>query len=503
MIDLINIIHLDDEPFELERLSQALKGDWQNVKFNVTSVHSVEKFQEKLAGEIKPDLVILDIHIDQALRGGVSLVDWTKKQHPQVVVLMCSALDDVSTISECLLIGADDFLSKNSDKKELPFRIHQSFQLAKLKRGMFGTSPTTPHAKKPDFVGNTFEKIAHRVPNILQSAISAVHVQGESGTGKEMVADLFSFYLGEKGPFLRVNCGAITPTLLESELFGHVKGAFTGAINDKKGLIETASGGWIFLDEVSSLSSSAQVALLRVLENQELIRVGSSKPIPIHVRILSATNDPLPELVEKGRFRKDLWQRLCEAEIQLVPLRERKEEIIALVKHFCKIMPGGPYQITEPALEVLINFQWKAGNIRELRNCLRAMTELHVNKLLTPLSIPERIWKQMEESGNDVESTTVDHVDRVALCGTEARLLEDITISVDPTKPIDFDELADKLLLELTRKISSRNGRLSLRQLAKMINISRSTLSTRFRGLVEKKIIPFEELTHLIGLVQK
>jgi DNA-binding NtrC family response regulator len=500
----LRVLHLDDEPFELERMKNALDQNSLDFSFVVEPIHSVETYRARIGQKPSPDIVILDIHIDASLRGGVSLVQETRRILPEVVVLMCSAMDDVGTIAECLNLGADDFLSKRSDRRELSLRVHNSYKLAKLKRGL-GPELSENHGR-PAFVGATLDRIARRIPNVIQSAISAVHVQGESGTGKEMVADLFACHHGEGLPFVKVNCGAITPTLLESELFGHVKGAFTGALADKKGLIESASGGWIFLDEVASLSSSAQVALLRVLENQELLRVGSTTPRPIQVRILSASNEPLPELVKANRFRKDLWQRLCETEINLCPLRERPDEIEPLVHHFCETMPGGPYQISEPALEVLSNLTWKSGNIRELRNCLRAMTELHVNKLLTPLAIPERIWKQMDEPADEeipVVDTSLREIKERALSPMARMSGDNLVIKIDGTQPISFDILTDLLLLELTKKLTERKGKLSLRQLAKSIGISRSTLSGRLKGLVHKNLIELSELVNLVGLTQK
>jgi DNA-binding NtrC family response regulator len=505
----LRVIHLDDNPFELERFASVLHQPLGGQPFVVESLDTLEKYRDRIQARPTPDIVILDIHIEGALRGGVSLVEETRAALPNVVILMCSAMDDVATIAECLNLGADDFLSKRSDTRELSLRVQNSYKLAKLKRGIGPTETQREDRGKsrPQFVGATFERISRRLPQIIGSAISAVHVHGESGTGKEMVADLFAYSVGDTGPFVKVNCGAIAPTLLESELFGHVKGAFTGAVADKKGLIEAASGGWIFLDEVASLSSSAQVALLRVLENQELLRVGATAPRSIQVRIISATNEPLPQLVKEGRFRKDLWQRLCETEIDLAPLRERPEEIEALVHHFCKTMPGGPYQISEPALEVLSSLPWQGGNIRELRNCLRAMTELHVNKLLTPLAIPERIWRQLEEESGEAPTITEDSSARIAAIEstrpTPIIRGQEIVLSFTDDETLSFDVLSDRLLLELTRKLTEKKGKLSLRQLAKAIGISRSTLSGRLKGLVHKNLIGLDELVSLVGLSQK
>ena len=520
----LTVLHLDDDPFELERVQRALEGHAIDCVFKVYSVKSVADFESQL-GLVKPDVVILDVHVEDEQVTGISLATATRREAPGAVILMCSTVDDLPTIADCLTAGADDFISKNSDRGELSLRVYNSYRLAKLQQGGAtpgdSTAPTTSRsAPKP--VGQTMARIARRVPLIIDSAITAVFIAGESGTGKERVADLFGTTLPAGTPFIKINCGAITPTLLESELFGHVKGAFTGATTDKRGLFESASGGWLFLDEVATLRPSAQVALLRVLENQEVLRVGSTKPVPINVRILSATNEPMERLVRSGRFRADLWQRLREAEVELTPLRERPDEIAALVQHFCAIMPGGPYQISGPALEVLTHVSWKAGNIRELRNCLRAMTEMHVGRLLTPLAIPERLWDELgeppakttaaDEQGSDADHAPDGDGDRGESpqrpMGSARRVTQNggkatINLPFDLDSPPHFEDLTDVLLLEVTRRLAGPGGRLSLRQLAEATGLSRSTVSTRLRRLAQKNLTTMTELSQLVGISEK
>ena len=494
---LLRVLHLDDDPFELERVQTALEKHALDCTFAVTSVSTVADFQSKLASGLRPDVVILDIHIGEAAPTGIELADLCRATTPNAVILMCSTADDVATITECLSSEADDFISKQSDRGELSLRVFNSYRLAKLRRGD-GTSSSTPASKgKP--VGATLEHISRRVPLIIDSAISAVFIRGASGTGKEVVADLFGAALPSGVPFVKVNCGAIAPTLLESELFGHVKGAFTGATSDKRGLLEAASGGWIFLDEVATLSPSAQVALLRVLENQEVLRVGSTKPVSLQLRVLSATNEPLDKLVSAGRFRADLWQRLQEAEIVLPPLKDRPGEMRPLIEHFCRTMAGGPYQISQPALEVLASASWQQGNIRELRNCLRAMTELHVNKLLTPLAIPERIWDELGDKPAAGATTTpapaapAAEVETVTPAGS-------LVLPWDQSEAQNFEYMSDLLLLGMTRQLAAASGRLSLRNLAQQIGISRSTLSARLKALVHRNMIQLPELSRLVGI---
>lgn len=493
----LRVLHLDDDPFELERVRLALEKNAIDCSFRVESLATVEAYKARIRTAPAPDIVILDIHIGDGDETGVNLAMNTRKLAPRTVILMCSTADDIGTIADCLNAGADDFISKQSDKGELSLRVLNSYRLAQLKLGVEGKGKGKARAPEAKLVGATLERIAMRVPRIVDSAITAIFIRGESGTGKEVVADIFGNHLAAGTPFVKVNCGAIAPTLLESELFGHVKGAFTGATTDKRGLFEAASGGFIFLDEVATLSPAAQVALLRVLENHEVLRVGATKPSLINVRVLSATNEPMEQLVKQGKFRGDLWQRLRESEIILPPLRERPAEIRPLIEHFCRSMPGGPYQVSGPVMEVLSNCSWREGNVRELRNCLRAMTEMHVNKLLTPLSIPERIWDELgDRPGADGQDAKAD----AANAGAAKSQAGELHIRWDAALGYNLDVLTECVLLEIVRILFRDKGKLSLRGLALETGVSRSTLSTRLKAMIQRNLIDITELSKMVGI---
>lgn len=493
---VLRVVHLDDDPFELDRVRDALENHGVDCRFTVRSAGSVADYFKFLESEKKIDVIILDVNIGDETLNGIDLVTRTRQRLSHPVILMCSTADDVATIADCLNAGADDFISKQSDKGELSLRVYNSYRLAKLKMGDIAP-PGLKDAAGGQAAGATIEGIRQRVPRIIQSAITAVFIRGESGTGKEVVADLFGQHLPDR-PFIKVNCGAIAPTLLESELFGHVKGAFTGAVSDKRGLFEAANGGWIFLDEVATLSSFAQVALLRVLENHEIIRVGATKPIAIDIRVLAATNEPMEQLVRDGRFRADLWQRLREAEIYLPPLRDRPNEIKDLVGHFCKIMPGGPYSVTNPVMQILMSYPWRQGNIRELRNCLRAMTEMHIDKVLTPLAIPERIREQLRAGATDSDAS--DEHELPLNLQAEPGGLREITLRCPDKDWPNMERLDDLLLVELIRTLFREQGKYSLRSLAQVVGISRSTLSTRLKALVQRNVIDIAELSRMVGV---
>lgn len=388
--DVFYVIHVDDDILELRSLARNLQTNKNNLKILITSCLNATEFKNALTELKILDFVILDIHLSEKENiTGISLVKEVKRYHPNAIILMSSNLDDPATILQSLRAGADEFISKKINNQNLLEKLLLIRSTIFNKRGIIGLDKKEKNLSKK-FSGETIKKISRRIPQIVNSAITSVYIEGESGTGKEVVAELFEDYI--KGlPFVKMNCGSIAANLVESELFGYVKGAFTGALTNKVGLLEAASGGWLFLDEVASLSDSAQMALLRAIENQEVTRIGDSASRKINVRFIAASNVSLWEMVQEDKFRNDLWQRLCETEIYLKPLRERRSEIPDLILFFCKTMRGGPYNIEETALNVLCQLPWIEGNVRELRNCLRAMTEHQVNKILTPLGIPERI----------------------------------------------------------------------------------------------------------------
>gem|GEM_PF-803645 len=522
------MLHLDDNFAEIKKMRDALRdcavqeggqGGAPALTFDLVSANTREAFDAALA-QSAPDVAIIDVRLSEEGEEGMAVVQRLRRENPAVVVIMCSSLDDVHTVKRSLRAGADDFLSKSCDRAHLALRVTNAYKLASLKRGLGvfadeaqaaggaagGIAKNVPAGGRtfalPVMAGATLRTVARRIPGILASAVTAVHIRGESGTGKEVVADMFAAGAGGV-PFVKVNCGSISPSLLESELFGHARGAFTGATSEKRGYVEEASDGWLFLDEVALLSSSAQVALLRVLENGEIVRVGESKARKVNTRVVSACNEPLETLVAKGTFRRDLWQRLQELVIELPPLRERSEEIPALVEHFCATMAGGPYDITQTALDVLCEYDWREGNVRELRNCLRAMTSEQLEKLLTPLSIPERVWTGVGAGGADRANLV-----KASLGAGEpgARAVAPIEIESTPrrvrlvgpvpseTAPESFEHLSNLLFLECIRVVGGRERLPSMRALARALQLSPSTVPRRVQTLLAEGYVSAEEL---------
>ncbi|KAB8039536.1 response regulator [Silvanigrella paludirubra] len=468
--DVFNLIQLDDDPLELKNLAKILKSNPKNIKFQVSSFLTIRDLKLGIKEISEIDFAILDIYLsDDMNQTGISVVQELKNNHPNIIILMSSNLDDPDTILQSLRAGADEFISKKMEKNNVVEKIFQVRKSVMNKRGINISD------KKEEYIfnkysGETMKKISRRIPQIMNSAITSVYIEGESGTGKEVVAELFEDY-AKNIPFVKMNCGSISPSLLESELFGYVKGAFTGATSNKPGLLESASGGWFFLDEVASLSHSAQVALLRALENQEVTRIGESVSRKINIRFIAASNVPLILRVKEGLFRNDLWQRLCETEIILKPLRERKTEIPDLIMYFCRTMKGGPYKIENTALNVLCKLSWNEGNVRELRNCLRAMTEHQTNKILTPLGIPERILLK----NKDLKDLTKIN---------EEEFIK-IPIKNENQEFLSYEKMTEILWEKYFQKISEE--KINITKLSKKLGIARSTLQLKIKKLKLKK----------------
>lgn len=439
----------------------------------------------------KPDVCLFDISMHGDDEAGLKLAHYVRKNSPQTIIIMFSQYDDSDTILKFMEAGADSFISKKTAFADLPREVYQAYRVALRKR-----RAETYHFEEfpvQRCAGLTLESVQRRMPGILKSAIRAMHVHGETGTGKEVVADLLEGALrdsGSQAPFVRINCGALSPSLLEGELFGHAKGAFTGATQEKIGLLESANGGWVYLDEVSALPLAAQSSLLRVLENQELLRLGETRPRKLRLRILSACNESLEEKVKLGTFRRDLWQRLLEAQITLPPLRERKSEIESIVRFLCQEMEGGPYVVTAATLELLKRHDWETGNVRELRNCLRAMTEFSETRILGPHSIPRYVFNAILLQNQLVEVG-------------QLTAPKNKTVSFDfGLEPVKYEILEARLFANLVQHLAStislsRSDKevITLRDIEKATGLSRMTVSRKLKdaaiaGQLTRDMVP-------------
>jgi two-component system, NtrC family, response regulator AtoC len=315
-----------------------------------------------------PELVMLDIRLPDI--NGVEVLKEIKKTNKDSTVLMISAHADVKLAVECMKHGAYDFLEKPFENTELDTKVKNLFERFELQEEVTELRKELGEKyKSKALIGSSrpMKKVFEQLEMAARSNVNVL-IEGESGTGKELVARAIHFNGSQKqGGFIAVNCGAIPENLLESELFGHEKGSFTGAVTRKIGKFEQAQGGTIFLDEIGDLSNPLQVKLLRVLQEREIERVGGGQPIPISVRFVAATHRDLKKQVRDGKFREDLYFRLNVFPIRLPALRDRREDIPELLRYFILKHNKEQIKIDGQALERLIEYHWP-GNIRELEN---------------------------------------------------------------------------------------------------------------------------------------
>ena len=373
------ILIADDEP-ELRELLAELLSDGG---YTADGAASADEMLARLQSDTRYDLLLLDLRI--GADDGLKLLEQLRKDGNEIPVIMMTAHGTSSSAIRAMQMGAYDYLPKPFDNDEVLVVVKRLFehqalasrvralerQAEDLRERMIGRSPAMREIYK------TIGRVADSEASVL--------ITGETGTGKELTAHLIHQFSSRRNgpPMIKVNCAALPETLIESELFGHEKGAFTGAVAQRKGRFELANKSTIFLDEVGEISLAVQKKLLRVLQEGEIERVGGSTPIKVDVRVIAATNRDLLKEVEEGRFREDLYYRLNVINIHMPPLRERRGDIPMLVEHFLdkyRFKPGAPpTRISEEALELLENYDWP-GNVRQIENEIeRAVTLSHGN----------------------------------------------------------------------------------------------------------------------------
>jgi two-component system response regulator AtoC len=399
------IIVADDDPAMVAVFSEVLKGN----RHEVLPASSVERALE-LVKEACPDLVLADIEMPEGEPSGLDLLRQIKEHNRSIPVLMITGQATKERAVAALRGGAEDFIEKPFQIDELVKRvdnalfrqkaIHALEDNAQLKKQLQGKF------RFENIVGNSASMEAvYRMMERVANTDSTVLILGESGTGKELVAKALHYNSRRAGmPFVAVNCSALPEHLLESELFGHRKGAFTGAAFDKVGLFQHADGGTIFLDEIGSMAPGLQSKLLRFLQDKELRRVGDTETIKVDVRVLAATNEPLQEKLKQKAFREDLYYRISVIPIELPPLRDRVEDIPMLTAHFIQTMcqqQGVPAPIVpDPVMEILKVYRWP-GNVRELQNALERAFALCDGGVIDLKDLPERVLQAVAGTATD------------------------------------------------------------------------------------------------------
>ena len=355
--------------------------------FDAQAVGTLAESKERLlAGGW--DAVVSDLRLKDG--SGIELLEWMKERGLEIPVVIMTAFATTETTVQALNLGAVDFLTKTKNDIQ---------ELTKVLKGIFAVNSRPASLEVADIgdlvgVGATIRKVQALVGKVAR-ANTTVLITGESGTGKEIVARLVHRYSDRaKGPFIPINCGALPENLLESELFGFERGAFTGANSMKRGLFEEAEGGIIFLDEIGEMPLSLQVKLLRVLQERRVRRLGASEERPVNARVIGASNRDLRARAERGQFRQDLYFRLNILHIELPPLRERQEDLPVLAEHFlarfCRKLTKPQMALTEEALDVLRRYRFQ-GNVRELENLMERCVALNAGGPIGPDLFPDNV----------------------------------------------------------------------------------------------------------------
>jgi DNA-binding NtrC family response regulator len=394
------ILLIDDEPRMLSLLNTILKGEG----YTLTPVQDGSKVPDLLNTE-SFDLMITDIRMTPI--DGLELLKIARQVRPSMPVIILTAYGSVETAIEAMKLGTFDYVTKPFKMDELLITIQRALEYSRalsenieLKEELVGRYKFENIVAESGAMRNVCEMIKRVAP-----ADTTVLITGESGTGKELVAKAIHLNSRRKDKrFVAVNCAALPEALLESEMFGHVKGAFTGASANKDGLFETANGGTLFLDEIPSMPISIQGKLLRVLQEKEIRRVGGNDNIPVDVRVIAATNTSLEAMIKQGTFREDLYYRLSVIPIDIKPLRERQEDVLPLVYHVLRkeTAEGRDVPKLMPEVrDVLERYAWP-GNVRELENAMKhAMTFAQDNKITLEV-LPPRILNQVKPAERTV-----------------------------------------------------------------------------------------------------
>jgi len=430
----IKILIAEDEEITVKHLLYALEAEG----YSVTNVNNGTDAFKKIQQEAF-DLLIADIKMPGM--DGLTLLNKVKDAYPATEVIIITGFGSIKSAVDAMRKGAVDYITKPFNLDEILLKINKIKDIKRLEKENMALKISLGLGKDTHIV--TKSRMMKKVIEIINSIMNSdctVLLTGESGVGKGMVAKLIHYSgLRKDSPFLEVNCATFTEELLASELFGHEKGAFTGAITKKQGLIEIANNGTLFLDEIAEMSPALQAKLLKVVEDKEFLRVGGTRAVKVDVRLIAATNQNINVLVSEGRFREDLYYRLNVMDIYIPPLRERREDIVPLSKHFLEKQAKKAHKkisaISKESLEILMSYGFP-GNVRELENIIERAVILEKTSQITPASLPQTIKlfqvesidpnriKKLDEIGKDYAEKVLEYVD-----GNKSKTAEMLGIS--------------------------------------------------------------------------
>lgn len=400
------ILIVDDESFIRENVQRILSEDG----YRVLEAANGRQALELIAGE-EVDLTLLDLNLGP--ENGLTLLNSLKELNPELLVIIITGYGSVESAVDALKLGAFDYMKKPFKADALRVIVKLALQTQELRREVRSLRRTSDLGEQTRLLGTSplFVKVLDQIREVARIPTATVLITGESGTGKELAARAIHTLSDRRDhPFVAINCASIPAELMESELFGHERGAFTGATVRKTGLFEEAAGGTIFLDEIGDMYAALQAKLLRVLEERTVRRVGGSRDLPVDVRVIAATNRNLEERIKAGSFRQDLYYRLNVVPIQLPPLRERRSDVGLLAKFFLDGFSrtfGKSYQgIAPDALQLLEAYDWP-GNVRELRNIVERITIMGDGPLLTAQQLPSDLSHQPPAPASPTQAVAI------------------------------------------------------------------------------------------------
>ncbi len=404
------VLVVDDEQSMRELLEIVLRREGYDVVIADNGRAAVSALESQPV-----DLLISDIKMPDM--SGVDVLRAARGIDPDILAIMITAFASTETAVEALRLGAHDYISKPFKVDELKLRVRKALERVRLQQENLILKRTLNSSHQfCNIIGRSDAMLAvFRLVETVATTNSTILITGESGTGKELVARAVHFNsLRRERPFVALNCGALTETLLESELFGHMRGSFTGAASNKKGLIEVAERGTIFLDEIGDMSPMMQVKLLRVLQERKFRRVGGTEEVDADIRIIAATNHDLAKLVAEGKFREDLYYRINVIPVHLPALRERRDDIPLLADHFlaryCEQMAKNLTGISAEAMRHLSAYDWP-GNIRELENVIERAVALEQTPTILPDSLPGHVVGQGPRPGTQAVALPDEGID--------------------------------------------------------------------------------------------
>ncbi|HDS73929.1 MAG TPA: sigma-54-dependent Fis family transcriptional regulator [Firmicutes bacterium] len=437
------VLLVDDERSVTTLLSLALR----DAGYEADAANSGQEAVDRLSEEVF-DVVISDLRMDRV--DGLDVLRAARHRYPAPAVLIMTGHGSIDSAVEAMKLGASDYLTKPVDPNELKVVLERVLEHRQLLSELEVLRGKVEQLQLDDLIGTSkpMQHVFRTIQRIARTDVTVL-ITGESGTGKELVArSIHNRSSRADGLFLTLNCSALTDTLLESELFGHAKGAFTGAITAKKGLFEDADGGTILLDEIGDMELGAQAALLRVLESGEIRRVGETRPIAADVRVLASTNRDLEKAIEEGTFREDLYYRLRVVPIRIAPLRERTEDILPLAQHFIvryqeKFSRQG-FKLSPESVSLLTRYRWP-GNVRELQHAIERAILLSDDETIKPEDLPPEVSNPAPAETN--------------------------------TAPMTLDEIEKQHIL---RRLEQCEGNRS--EAARQLGVSRNTLARKLKS---------------------